>query len=283
MDPAQSTEADVLLLDEPTNHLDSQAVAWLVGYITKDLANSTSVAVSPERKDEVEGLATNPQLRQAPPPDNEAGHLELNSITGQTPESHSLGLTEVSSRRRQQLTEVSSATAEVVQVEEKKTSGGETAGSNRGFGTVFQTLIGSVPPEISLGGLKVLEKIYMVEGLTSVKKPVIELKNVSFRPSVDELGAAGEVDRHRLGEISLLNQFHLADYARCTPEEYIQVRYRNGKYGKQVEVRLDRQVKWEDLAEKQNTFESAAKLRQLGVERSDPVEGATPSFKSAPE
>merc|ERR1712190_313833 len=49
-----------------------------------------------------------------------------------------------------------------------------------------------------------------------------------------------------------------------------------GKYGKRIEAVVSRtkrgkewryEVQWEGLAEKQNTFESVAKLRQLGVER----------------
>ncbi|CAE7940039.1 NEW1 [Symbiodinium sp. KB8] len=158
MDPAQSTEADVLLLDEPTNHLDSQAVAWLVGYITKDLANSTSVVVSHDASF-LDQICTDIIHFDECRLKYYKGNFQ--AFRKQVQLRDAQELLQVSSRRRQQLTEVSSATAEVVQVEEKKTSGGETAGSNRGFGTVFQTLIGSVPPEISLGGLKVLEKIYM--------------------------------------------------------------------------------------------------------------------------
>eukprot|EP00913_Durusdinium_trenchii_P001144 g1052.t1 len=217
-----------------------------------------------------------------------------------------------------------------------------------------------------------------VEGLTSIRKPVLELKDVSFRylmakdytlkhvsgkvttqsriaivgpngsgkstllslicgelrPCADETGQVGEVQQHRSAEpqnhvvlqcsvvvsrildvkrkrslrlayVAQSHAFHLADYAKCTAEEYIQVRYRNGydeelqkrllappddaeatllqrlgarfgKYGKQVEAVVSRrkqrndwryEVKWQDLAEKQNTFESIGKLRQLGVER----------------
>lgn len=325
---AVARQADVLLLDEPTNHLDSQAVAWLVGYITKDLANSTSVVVSHDASF-LDQICTDIIHFDECRLKYYRGNFQ--AFRKQVQLRDAQELLQVSSRRRQQLTEVSSATAEVVQVEEKKTSGGETAGA---------------PMRVSL---PVPGK---VEGLTSVKKPVIELKNVSFRylmaneyilqhifgkvtaisriailgpngsgkstlvsllcgeirPSVDELGAAGEVDRHRslrLAYVAQSHSFHLADYARCTPEEYIQVRYRNGydeelqrrllsppeekeaallkrlgakfgKYGKQVEAVVSRckrrsdwryEVKWEDLAEKQNTFESAAKLRQLGVER----------------
>merc|ERR1719253_792585 len=99
--------------------------------------------------------------------------------------------------------------------------------------------------------------------------------------------------------------FHLGDYQTCTAVEYIQLRFRNGydeelqkrlnspvnededatlnklagrfgKYGKRAEAVVSRtkrgkdwryEVQWQGLADKQNTFESIAKLRQLGVER----------------
>jgi len=109
----------------------------------------------------------------------------------------------------------------------------------------------------------------------------------------------------RLAYIAQSHEFHLGDYSKCTAVEYIQLRFRNGydeelqkrltspadddeekrlnylasrygKYSKRVEALVSRtkrktewryEVKWQDLAEKQNTFETVAKLRQLGVER----------------
>lgn len=109
----------------------------------------------------------------------------------------------------------------------------------------------------------------------------------------------------RLAYIAQNHMFHLGDYATCTPVEYIQLRFRNGydeelqkrlnaaaseeeeatlnvlaarhgKYGKRIEAVVSRskrgkewryQVQWQGCSDKQNTLESVAKLRQLGVER----------------
>jgi elongation factor 3 len=43
---AMLMNADILLLDEPTNHLDVANVAWLVGYLTTQCSNVTSLIVS---------------------------------------------------------------------------------------------------------------------------------------------------------------------------------------------------------------------------------------------
>mmetsp|Transcript_95061 Transcript_95061/g.273645 ORF Transcript_95061/g.273645 Transcript_95061/m.273645 type:complete len:725 (+) Transcript_95061:124-2298(+) len=109
----------------------------------------------------------------------------------------------------------------------------------------------------------------------------------------------------RLAYVAQSHAFHLGEYSRCTAVEYIQLRFkagydeelqkrlnspldeeeerrlntlaaRYGKYSKRVEALISRtkrqneyryEVKWRGLDEKQNTFESVAKLRQLGVER----------------
>lgn len=109
----------------------------------------------------------------------------------------------------------------------------------------------------------------------------------------------------RLAYVAQDQLFHLKDYTNCSAVGYIQVRFRHGydeelqkrlnsptnekedealgklaarygKYGKRVEALASRQkrksewryeVKWEDLTESQNTFETLAKLRQMGVEQ----------------
>ncbi|CAE7022584.1 NEW1 [Symbiodinium natans] len=323
---AVARQADVLLLDEPTNHLDSQAVAWLVNYITCDLAGSTSVVVSHDAAF-LDQICTDiihfdeSQLKYY--------KGNFNEFRKQVQLRDAQELLQVRSRGARE--QPSTTVPEATKAEGKIPKSGETSGT---------------PVRV---GLPVPGK---VEGLTSSRKPVIELKDVSFRylmaseyilqhvygkvtamsriaivgpngsgkstlvsllcgeirPCADEQGAVGEVERHRslrLAYVAQGHSFHLGEYARCTPEEYIQVRYRNGydeelqrrllappeekeaallkrlgakfgKYGKQVEAVISRckrrndwryEVKWEDLAERQNTFESAAKLRQLGVER----------------
>jgi len=119
----------------------------------------------------------------------------------------------------------------------------------------------------------------------------------------------GELWKHRslrLAYIAQQHMFHLSEFLKCTPMEYIQLRFRNGydeeaqqrltlpqspeeaelrqdlarkygKRGKEVEQLLSRQkkgkdiayeVKWKELDDpKQNTYETLSKLRLLGVER----------------
>lgn len=140
------------------------------------------------------------------------------------------------------------------------------------------------------------------------KSTLMSLLCGEIRPTPDDKGHVGEVNRHRSLRLAYIAQnhvFHLADYSRCTAVEYIQLRYRNGydeelqkrlnsptdenedatlnylatkygKYGKRVEALVSRtkrksewryEVQWQDLSDKQNTFETIAKLRQLGIER----------------
>jgi len=110
----------------------------------------------------------------------------------------------------------------------------------------------------------------------------------------------------RLAYIAQSHAFHLGEYLDSPALTYMQHRYRPGydealqarlistrseeeekvlnrlasrygKYGNRVEAVVSRkaekrnewkyEVKWKNLEDKQNTFESVAKLRQLGVER----------------
>ncbi|CAK9089044.1 [NU+] prion formation protein 1, partial [Durusdinium trenchii] len=309
---AVARAADVLLLDEPTNHLDSQAVSWLVSYLNH--RKSTSVVVSHDALF-LDQICTDIihfdecQLKYY------RGNFSV--FQQQAPQFHPRDLLKVRSESQPEMASVRKA---------------------------VPTPQGGYRMALPVPG--------KVEGLTSIRKPVLELKDVSFRylmakdytlkhvsgkvttqsriaivgpngsgkstllslicgelrPCADETGQVGEVQQHRslrLAYVAQSHAFHLADYAKCTAEEYIQVRYRNGydeelqkrllappddaeatllqrlgarfgKYGKQVEAVVSRrkqrndwryEVKWQDLAEKQNTFESIGKLRQLGVER----------------
>lgn len=308
---AVARSADVLLLDEPTNHLDAQAVSWLVVYLTR--CAPTSVVVSHDAN----------FLDQICTDIIHFDECQLKYYAGNF--------------TFFQKTAMQHNTSELLKVRTDDTS-------------LPMPRKKAPPPE---GGLRIALPVPgKVEGLTSNKRPILELKDVSFRylmakdytlrhvsgkvtassriaivgpngsgkstllsllcgelrPCADEKGYVGEVQRHRglrLAYVAQSHAFHLSEYAKCTPEQYIQVRYRNGydeelqqrlladpdeaerqllqrlgarygKYGKQVEAVVSRrkqrndwryEVKWENLAEKQNTFESIAKLRQLGVER----------------
>lgn len=122
----------------------------------------------------------------------------------------------------------------------------------------------------------------------------------------DEVGELFKHRNLRLAYIAQQHMHHLSQFIKCTPLEYIQLRFRNGydeeaqvrltlpqspeeaeirrelagkygKRGKQVEALLSRQkkgkevlyeVKWKELDDpKQNTYEPLSKLRLLGVER----------------
>lgn len=312
---AVARSADVLLLDEPTNHLDAQAVSWLVVYLTRK-RDSTSVVVSHDAS----------FLDQICTDIIHFDECQLKYYAG--------NFTFFQKKARQH------NTSELLKVRS----------DDAPLPLPRKKVMPTKPQD---GGLRIALPVPgKVEGLTSSKKPILELKDVSFkylmakdyslrhingkvtassriaivgpngsgkstllslicgelRPCGDEKGQVGEVHRHRglrLAYVAQSHAFHLSEYAKCTPEEYIQVRFRNGydeelqkrllaapdqaeaamlqrlatrfgKYGKQVEAVLSRrkqrndwryEVKWQDLAEKQNTFESTAKLRQLGVER----------------
>ncbi|CAK0789276.1 unnamed protein product [Prorocentrum cordatum] len=75
----------------------------------------------------------------------------------------------------------------------------------------------------------------------SGKSTLLALLCGEIRPSPDEKGGVGEVNRHRalrLAYISQSHAFHLADYARCSAVQYVQHRYQNG-YDEELQKRLN--------------------------------------------
>jgi len=122
-------------------------------------------------------------------------------------------------------------------------------------------------------------------------------------PNQQDLGEVYRHPGLRLAYVAQTHDFHLAECMKCSAVDYLHLRYKNGydeevqkrltlpsgpeeeaelsrlarrygKYSKRVEAVLHRvkrgkewryEVKWDELSEKQNTFEPLSRLRQLGV------------------
>jgi len=321
---AVARKADVLLLDEPTNHLDTTAVQWLVDYLTKDMRDKTSLVVSHDA----------PFLDKICSDIIHFDDCQLKYYNGNFTafqdqamlhdDAEVRAVLQVRSQEEESLAPPHSVVPRSVAGAKSDEQGFRMffpiPGKVEGIATSKKTVVDLKDASFKypLGDKYILKhmsgKVTMSSRIAIVgpngagKSTLMSMLCGELRPSPDENGKCGDVARHRslrLAYIAQNQMFHLEDYTRCTPVEYIQLRFRNGydeelqkrlnspineeeartldllaqrfgKYGKRVEAVLSRtrrgkdwkyEVQWEGLAEKQNTFESIDKLRQMGVER----------------
>jgi len=320
---AMAQKADVLLLDEPTNHLDTTAVKWLIGFINNTcvsgVSGGTSMIVShdPDFLNQVctdivhftnsGKLAYHPgnfdafKTRELRGNETEARRLldiKESNISMQDGPRLSVPLDSEEGRLTFPIPE------KIVGITASKpvlTLNNTTFQYNEELGPVLK----NVTVRLTLSS-----RVAVVGKNGAGKSTLMSLLAGELQPcgiSADD--PLGELVRHRslrLAYIAQQHMFHLQEFLRCTPMEYIQLRFRHGydeeaqnrltlpqsdeeaalrkelarkygKRGKEVEALLSRQkkgkeiqyeVKWKELDDpKQNTYEPLSKLRLLGVER----------------
>jgi len=310
--------ADVLLLDEPTNHLDMEAVQWLVNYLTVELKDATSLVVSHDAPflDKICSDIIHFDECKLKYYAGNFSRFQQQAMLHEQEEIQAVLRVRVDEEQQLEARSVAASGANGESFRIQLPVPGKVEGIATTKKTVLEIKNASFRyPLAKTAVLKeVNSKVTMSSRIAIIgpngagKSTLMSLLCNEIRPTPDDSGLVGAVDRHRslrLAYIAQSHMFHLKEYERCTPVEYVQVRFRNGydeelqkrlnspvndeeeatlnklaskfgKYGKRVEALMSRarrgkewryEVKWQDLNEKQNTFESVAKLRELGVER----------------
>mmetsp|Transcript_168167 Transcript_168167/g.322893 ORF Transcript_168167/g.322893 Transcript_168167/m.322893 type:complete len:708 (+) Transcript_168167:81-2204(+) len=316
---AVAQRADVLLLDEPTNHLDVDAVHWLVNYLTRDLRDATSLVVSHDApflnrvcsdiihfddcqlKYYAGNFASFQEQARLHDEQQVRAVLQVRANDGEPPVRPAFQSTRTSaddSGFRMHFP----VPGKVEGVATSKKTVIEIKNASFKYPMSSDYQLRHVDTKVTMSS-----RVAIVGPNGAGKSTLLAMLCGEVRPTPLE-NQLGEVNRHRnlrLAYIAQSHVFHLGEYAKCTPVEYVQVRFRNGydeelqqrltspgdkeeqdslkrlaakygKYGKRIEAVVSRtkrgkewryEVQWEGLSEKQNTFESVAKLRQLGVER----------------
>lgn len=317
---AVAQKANLLLLDEPTNHLDADAVRWLVSFVNRTCVGGevggTAVIVSHDpdflnqvctdiihftadaklvyhsgnfddfKAKELKGDEVKAQqlLEVGEKKSDEDGPVDITRIN--------LGGTadKLVFPKPEKITGVDPNRPEPVVLTLKGVSfryeGAETP------------VLNDLSLDIHLGS-----RIGVVGKNGSGKSTLLSIIGGRLKPNV-----AGELWMHdslRLVYIAQHQESQLADYMKCTPCEYLQLRFqrgydsemperppppvppkelrrvkelarRHGKRGKEVESLVSRhydpctkeclyEVKWKDLGPADNTFEKTTRLNYLGV------------------
>lgn len=278
---AVSRQADILLLDEPTNHLDTEAMRWLVEYLTRSVKGATAMIIShdPSFLDEV--------CTDIVHFDN----LKLQYYVGN-----------FSSFRTQVAMHDDEEAEAVLWVRSKEIAKAEGADQRRSKAD------DALPKsKIDPNALRMQFPIPgKPDGVSGLSKPVIELRNVNFqyggasgyvlqnlwakvslssrvavigpngagkstllslicgelRPSPGKDDVVGEVVRHRNLRVAYVAQhhmFHLGEHEKLTPVEYMQVRFQKG-YDDELQKRLmsvgseEEEQRLEQLAKKYGKY-----------------------------
>jgi len=318
---AMAQKADVLLLDEPTNHLDTHAVAWLVGFINKTCiggkTGGTAMIVSHD-PDFLNKVCTDVVHFTSD------GKLAYHAGNFDEFKKSALGGSEAEARRLLEIMKdanIAGGIGSVAHVGFQQ----DTLDDGKMSFPIPEKIVGitASKPVLTLNNASfqydeahgaVLKDITV--RLTFSSRVAVVGKNGAGKSTLMSMIAGelqpcdeGELVKHRnlrLAYIAQQHMHHLHEFMKCTPLEYIQLRFRNGydeeaqrrltlpqdeeeanlraelarkygKRGKQVEQLLSRtkkgkdvlyEVKWKDLDDpKQNTQEPLSKLRLLGVER----------------